>query len=112
MPPKLFSDIGRFDGSVIIDRTPGEVSARCHDEEANNLALNLMHDIVTGKKDVSEAREYYKKEFLDYRRGKPTPYMEKLHFAVAAPGEAADPDTPVISDEEMEAAKKAGKRAA
>jgi hypothetical protein len=29
----------RFDGSVIIERTAGEVSARCHDEEANRLAL-------------------------------------------------------------------------
>jgi hypothetical protein len=27
-----------------------------HDEEANMLALNLMHDIVTGKKDVKAAR--------------------------------------------------------
>lgn len=112
VPPDKLDELGRFDGSVIVDRTPGEVSARCHDEEANNLALNLMHDIVTGRKDVSQAREYYKKEFLDYRRGKPTPYMEKLHFTVAAPGEAADPDSRIISDEEMKAAKKAGKQAA
>jgi hypothetical protein len=30
--------LARFDGSVIIERTAGEVSAR-HDEEANRLAL-------------------------------------------------------------------------
>src|SRR3546814_9675529 len=56
------------------------ISARCHDEEANFLALNLMHDIVTGAKTVAEARAYYGKEFLDYRRKKPTPYMERLRF--------------------------------
>lgn len=56
VPPEKLSDLGRFDGSVIVDRTPGEVSARCHDEEANNLALNLMHDIVSGSKDVGAAR--------------------------------------------------------
>jgi hypothetical protein len=38
-------------------RAPGpEVSAWCHDEEANFLALNLMHDIVAGAKDVEQAR--------------------------------------------------------
>ncbi|MBA3562375.1 MAG: hypothetical protein H0W35_06620, partial [Actinobacteria bacterium] len=46
----------------------------------SSLALNLMHDIVTGEKNVEEAREYYAKEFLDARRKKPTPYMEELQF--------------------------------
>jgi hypothetical protein len=53
------------------------VCARCHDEQANFLALNLMNDIVKGQKSVEEARRYYSKEFLDYRRKKPTPYMDK-----------------------------------
>jgi hypothetical protein len=109
VPPEKLAELGRFDGSVIVDRTPGEVSARCHDEEANNLALNLMHDIVTGKKDVSQAREYYKTEFLDYRRKKPTPYMERLRFPVSGHGEAADSDQKIISDAELKAAEAEGK---
>lgn len=77
---------------MIAERTAGEVSARCHDEEANRLALNLMHDIVSGDKSVGEAREYSAKEFLDYRRKEPTPYMDELRFT---PGDAtADPDEP------------------
>lgn len=110
VPPEKLDELGRFDGSVIVDRTPGEVSARCHDEEANNLALNLMHDIVTGKKDVAQARQYYSKEFLDYRRKKPTPYMEQLRFAPAGRGEAADRDTKTITDDELEQAKADGKK--
>jgi hypothetical protein len=51
-----FGRLAEFDGSVIAERTAGEVSARCHDEHANFLALNLMHDIVTGAKNVEEAR--------------------------------------------------------
>src|SRR5690606_3701836 len=82
VPPEKFSELAQFDGSVIVERTAGEVSARCHDEQANLLALNLMHDIVTGAKSVEQARDYYAKEFADYRRKKPTPYMEKLHFAL------------------------------
>src|SRR5690349_23901745 len=83
------SELAKFDGSIVVERTAGEVSARCHDEQANFLALNLMHDIVTEAKTAQEARNYYAKEFADYRRKKATPYMERLHFA---PGtrEAAD----------------------
>ena len=47
-PAEEFSALGTFDGSVIVERAAGEVSARCHDEQANFLALNLMHDIITG----------------------------------------------------------------
>ncbi len=77
--------ITAFDGSVVVERTAGEVSARCHDEQANFLALNFMHDIVTGAKDVTAARAYDAKEFADYRRKKPTPYMESLRFTPQQP---------------------------
>jgi hypothetical protein len=48
VPVQKFTPLAEFDGSVIAERTAGEVSARCHDEQANFLALNLMDDIVTG----------------------------------------------------------------
>lgn len=110
VPTDLFTPLAEFDGSVVVERTAGEVSARCHDEEANNLALNLMHDIVTGERDVEDARSYYAKEFLDYRRKKPTPYMEKLRFAPDpdADTDTADPDERVISDAELEDAEREG----
>jgi hypothetical protein len=104
VPPEKFSGLAEFDGSVIVERTAGEVSARCHDEEANRLALNLMHDIVIGEKTAQEARDYYAKEFLDYRRKRPTPYMERLRFAVQHGG-TADPDERVLSDRDLESAK-------
>jgi hypothetical protein len=107
VPVESFTPLARFDGSVVAERTVGEVSARCHDEEANNLALNLVHDIVTGAKTVAEAREYYAKEFLDYRRGQPTPYMEALRFT--PDGDTADPDERVLSDEELKRAEDEGK---
>jgi hypothetical protein len=108
VPPEKVSELARFDGSVVVDRTRGEISARCHDEEANNLALNLAHDVVTGAKSVEEAREYYAKEFTDYRRGKPTPYMEKMR--VPAGTATADPDEPVISYAELEQASEEGRQ--
>ncbi|NED97808.1 hypothetical protein G1H11_21140 [Phytoactinopolyspora alkaliphila] len=105
--PRVVSSLVEFDGSVVVERTAGEVSARCHDEQANFLALNLMHDIVTGRMDVAEARGYYAKEFLDVRRGNPTPYMEGLRFQ-PEDGSAADPDRRIVSDEELEEAASQG----
>jgi hypothetical protein len=107
--PEFFTSLAEFDGSVIVERTTGEVSARCHDEEANTLALNLMNDVVTGAKSTAEARDYYAKEFLDFRRGKPTPYMDELRFE---PGTGtADPDERMLSDEDLERAVHEGEQA-
>jgi hypothetical protein len=106
VPPEHFSALAEFDGSVVAERTAGEVSARCHDEEANNLALNLAHDIVTGEKTVDEARAYYAKEFLDYRRGLPTPYMDELRFEPRR--DTPDPDERVLSDQDLADAEAAG----
>lgn len=111
VPPEKFSELAAFDGSVIAERTAGEVSARCHDEQANFLALNLMHDIVTGKKNAKEAREYYAREFADYRRKKPTPYMERLHFPPGN-GATADSDTRMLSDADLQQAAREGKQRA
>lgn len=108
VPPDKFSALAEFDGSVIVERTAGEVSARCHDEQANFLALNLMHDIVCGRKSPEEARAYYAKEFADYRRKKPTPYMEGLKFP-AGNLSARDPDERLLSDADLQAAVEEGK---
>ena len=67
------------------------------------------HDIVTGRRDVGEARNYYAQEFLDARRGQPTPCMEKLRFTPDTAG-AADPDDRVLSDEQLEQAVQEGKQ--
>jgi len=38
VPTDRLTALAEFDGSVIVERTAGGVSARCHDEEANFLA--------------------------------------------------------------------------
>jgi hypothetical protein len=111
VPVDKFTALAEFDGSVVVERTAGEVSARCHDEQANFLALNLMHDIATGAKSVKEAREYYAKEFADYRRKRPTPYMERLRFT-PEDGNTADLDTRMLSDADLEKAVEEGKKRA
>lgn len=86
-----FQQLARFDGSLLIDRTKGELSHRSDSEEMNILALNLANDIITGKKSVSAARKFYARTAEMALAGKTSPYMEKLLFDVAA-SDTADPD--------------------
>ena len=48
-----------YDGSVTLDRTVGEMSARRDLEGHNILTLNLAHDIVTRKKTAAQARQAF-----------------------------------------------------
>ena len=103
VPPEKFDELAAYDGSVMVRRTEGLMSARCHDEPANILALNLAHDIITDQKSVEEAKEAYVQALKDYRAGKPTPYMEKLHFEQQP--DAGDPGRQMVTWDELEAAK-------
>jgi hypothetical protein len=110
VPPERLPDLAEFDGSVMVQRTEGTASARCHDLEANNLALNLMHDIVKREKTVEQARGYYGEEFLQYRRKQPTPYMDELR--VRQQPDSAFKDSRVLSDEDLRRAEEEGARRA
>ena len=107
VPPWKVSDLVRFDGSVVVYRTLGEISVRGHDEETNFLALNLAYDIIAGKRSVDDARKYYAQEFLNYRRKAPAPYMKGLKFQ---PRRAHDPDERILSEAELKRAVDEGKR--
>lgn len=95
VPPEKVSDLAAYDGSVYVDRTRGEISARCDMEEANLLAINLAHDIVTGKRSVEDARAFYPKAVMAKLMKQSSPYTEKLQFA--AKGNTADPDKTTVS---------------
>lgn len=91
VPPAKFDDVAIYDGSVVAQRTVGEMSARCDKEEMNFLALNLANDIAMGKKTVQQARDYYTRAVMDFGKGKMDPYVKKLQFNVPKGG-TGDPD--------------------
>ena len=95
VPPEKFDEIARFDGSCLVDRTAGEAAARCDSEAANTLTLNLMHDIVTEKTTVDEARVTFGEIMVAYTLGRPAPYAEGLQFSVPDGG-TEDEDERVI----------------
>lgn len=92
VPPEMFDELARYDGSVIVERTKGEMSARCDKEGANFLALNLAHEIATGRRTVEGARRMYAEQIMAMKAGRPAPYTERLMFQ--PPADGRDPDTP------------------
>lgn len=96
VPADRFDDLARYDGSVMVERTRGEISARCDKEEANFLALNLAHEIVTGKRSVDEAREFYATTMKEMMSGKMSPYVKGLRFKPPATAGYSDQVSPII----------------
>jgi hypothetical protein len=90
VPSDKFDELAAFDGSVVAERTRGELAARCDKEEANILALNLAHEIVTGKRSVEDARKVYGEQIVASASGQPAPLTAKLN--VRSQRGAGDPD--------------------
>ncbi len=98
-PTSMYESLARYDGSVVLERTAGEASARCDKEGANFLALNLADEIVHGKMTVEAARMKYGEQIMAMKAGKSAPYTEKLRFA--ADGDTRDSDHPVAMKKGM-----------
>ena len=86
VPPEMVSLIAQFDGSILVDRTRGEVAARCDSESANVLGMNMVHEIVAGKRSVADARETAAQNTVAYTMGRAAPYAERLLFEVPRGG--------------------------
>lgn len=97
VPMGALENLMKFDGSIVVDRTRGELTAWCHNEAMNMILLNLAHDIVQGEKTPEEARKAAAGMVFRLRFGWPTPYAEKLMFGRAQRrdvegNDAQDPD--------------------
>ncbi|MEZ2390682.1 hypothetical protein AB6813_14280 [bacterium RCC_150] len=86
VPPPLIGAVAEFDGSILVDRTRGEVSARCDSEAANVLGLNMVHELATGKRDVTGARHTSEQNTVAYNLGREAPYAERLLFEIPKGG--------------------------
>ena len=81
IPLNKAAELVKFDGSVIFDRTRGELSARSNEEAMNFLILNLASEIIDGKRKSSNARKEYEKLAVDYLNGKKSTLTQGLEFA-------------------------------
>jgi len=92
--PDDADELLQYDGSVILERTKGELAARCDKEEANFLAINLAHEIATGKRKVDDARRFYAESIQTMMKtGKPNDYLQGFRFTPPS-GDQGDRDKP------------------
>lgn len=94
-PLDKYTDLARYDGSVIVERTKGTIAARCDKEAANILALNLAHEIIENKKTVEEARQFYADAMMRMMQGNEDEYLKKLTFNISSQ-DVNNPDETVM----------------
>lgn len=90
IPADKTDELTRFDGSILIDRTRGELAARGDDEAMNFVALNLATDIINGKRSADSARIEFGKVAVDFLNGNKSVLSQNLQFV--AQTNTSDPD--------------------
>lgn len=95
VPTTSVDELTEYDGSVMFERTTGEMSARCHTEWANFLAINLAHDLITGEETVKTARESYAEIVEQRMAGEEHEYTQGLQFE-RPQFQQRDPDIEII----------------
>jgi hypothetical protein len=92
VPPEKVGDLAAYNGSIVVDRTRGELAAHCDTEAANILALNIANDIVRGERSVEQALGYHAQVVRGVAIGEPESYPLKLRFPVdPSSRQSADP---------------------
>jgi hypothetical protein len=100
VPKEKIAQLFQFDGSLIVDRTKGELSARNERQEMNILSLNLADRIIRGEVNVEEARREYGRNAEAFAAGSEGPIMTQFFFK--AQGNTSDPDMMMQSQEDLQ----------
>ncbi len=73
-PVGKIADLVKYDGSLVVDRTRGELTVHCNNEESNTLTLNIADDIVKGDRSVEQALAYHAQVIRGVQIGEPETY--------------------------------------
>jgi hypothetical protein len=92
VPIGKIADLVKYDGSLVVDHTRGELTVHCNNEESNTLTLNIADDIVKGDRSVEQALAYHAQVIRGVQIGEPETYPYKLRFRAPQPAaDTADP---------------------
>lgn len=80
VPLDKLVDLAKFDGSIVVDRTAGEVLVKGDDERMNLAAMNLADQLVNGKITVDEARTALARDSIAVAKKDTPKDGEKLLF--------------------------------
>lgn len=95
VPVEMISALTAYDGSLVVNRTKGELSASCSGTTMNFVAINLAHDLILGNTTVEQAREEYARLFAAYKAGEKPPYAQGFQFELST--DTADPDIATLA---------------
>lgn len=82
VPSDKVAELERFDPRVDVSLTAGELSFASDSEATNRLAVNLAEEIVTGKRNVADARAFYQRTARLAASGKSSSYLDSIQFDV------------------------------
>jgi hypothetical protein len=100
VPAEKIGELAKLEGSLFVDRTKGEVMVHCDNEGANTISMNVMHEIVQGKRKPEEARQKIKEQITKFMKSEPAPYAEELLFDFPEK-EQWDTDSAVVDDTQL-----------
>lgn len=80
VPLDMYSTLATYDGSLIVERTKGEMSARCGGTSMNFVAVNLAHEIIIGERTIDDARVEYARLYQLHQSGGNDPYIKGFVF--------------------------------
>jgi len=80
VPPGKLESLMRFDARVEPNPATNELAALSSSESLNFLLLNLADDIVTEKRTVANARDFFVRTLKLSSAGKTSPYMTGFQF--------------------------------
>jgi hypothetical protein len=102
VPDGKIPEVKRFDGRIRFDKANGQLSSVSESENLNYLALNLVDEIVTDKRNADEARDFYRKTMRLTESGKTSAYLDGFLFPLPADSmtNPASETTPPIPLEE------------
>ncbi len=80
VPAEYYDDIEQFDKSILVDRDAATLTFYGDQEALNYLSVNLVNDIVSGKRTAAQARAYYDQISTGYAKGEKSLYTSGLVF--------------------------------
>jgi hypothetical protein len=90
VPADKLALLAAFNGSVVVNRTRGEMASIADGEDTNFLALNVADDLIKGERDVEQARTYFAQIIRARMIKEPEGYLQALKFKPST--DSADPD--------------------
>ena len=96
VPVEKLPELARYDGSLIVYRTAGQVTASCDNEAANFLAMNLMHEIVEGRMTADEARKELGEQQAAWLMNREAAHAQGFTFPLPSESQTGYLDEPVM----------------